>query len=191
MRENPAYAYQLMKFNADKSGKQSVQVTWTAKNEENYTHFTVERSTDHGQTYHVIGGLTSTGAGTYSLVDPNPASGENLYFLKTEDYNGALTDSKVAMVMFENKNNIASSRLNLYPNPAISTVNLTIDPKSSESVAFNIKVSNSTGLVLKNVSVSGTNWQDNIGNLLSGTYIIEVTDKKDNSLVGKTKFVKM
>jgi hypothetical protein len=30
-----------------------------------------------------------------------------------------------------------------------------------------------------------------VSNLLIGTYLIQVTDKKDNSVVGQTKFVKL
>src|SRR3569832_2283809 len=75
MRQYPAYAYQLLDFNAHKaSSAREVQVVWNAKNEENYTNFTVERSVDGGETFAALGGVPATGAGNYALSDKNPAT---------------------------------------------------------------------------------------------------------------------
>jgi hypothetical protein len=39
--------------------------------------------------------------------------------------------------------------------------------------------------------IKNTQWQDNISNLLNGTYLIQVVENKNNSIVGQTKFVKL
>ena len=191
IRENPALAYKLLSFDGQQINKRAVQLTWLAKNEENYTNFTIERSTDNGKTYNIIGSLTSTGAGTYSLVDPEPQKGSNWYRLKSEDYNSTITYSNIVNEQFQDNGNDKSSRLTLYPNPAVNTINLTIAPKSSDKTTYGIRISNGTGLVVKYATISDVNWQNNISELLTGTYLIEVVDNKDNSIVGQTKFVKM
>ncbi len=190
MRENPAMAYQLLSFNAAKTGTgRQVQVTWTTANEQNYTSFTVLRSTDAGKSYEVIGNSTSSGAGTYSLLDNAPVTGHNYYMLKQVDYNNTVTYSNIVNIEFQDNSN-SSNALSIYPNPSVNTINLAIVPKSQGNTTYNIKVSNSSGMVVKLASVADTKWQDNVSSLLTGTYLIEVTDK-NGSVVGQTKFVKL
>jgi phosphotransferase system IIA component len=191
IRENPALAYKLLSFNGQKTGKRAVQLTWQTQNEQNYTNFTVERSADDGKTYDVIGSLASTGAGAYSLVDPEPQKGNNWYRLKSEDYNNTITYSNVINEQFQDNGNDKSSHLSLYPNPAVNTIHLTIVPRSQDKTTYGIRISNGVGLVVKYATISDVNWQNNVSELLSGTYLIEVIDNKDNSIVGQTKFVKM
>ncbi len=100
IRQNPGYAYRLLDFAATKVipvtvGAREVQAVWKTENEQNYTNFSVERSTDGGQTYNVVGGLQGSGQGVYSLVDKSPVNGQNLYRLKQEDINNTITYSNV------------------------------------------------------------------------------------------------
>jgi len=190
MRENPAMAYQLLSFNAAKTGTgRQVQLTWATANEQNYTNFTVLRSTDAGKSYEVIGSTISTGAGSYDMLDKAPVTGHNYYMLKQVDYNNKVTYSNIVNIEFQD-NNTSSNALSLYPNPSVHTINLTITPKSQGNSSYNIKVSNSSGMVVRLASVTDTKWQDNVSSLLTGTYLIEVTDK-NGSVVGQTKFVKL
>ena len=189
--QNPAFAYKLLSFDGQKTGKHAVQLTWNTQNEQNYTNFTVERSNDNGKTYNAIGGMISSGQGTYSLPDPDPMKGDNLYRLKSTDFNNTVTYSNVVDEQFQDNGNNKSSRLSLYPNPAVNTINLAIVPKSQGNTTYDIRISNSAGMVVKSATVSDVNWQNNVSNLLTGTYLIEVVDKKDNSIVGQTKFVKL
>lgn len=189
MRENPSLAYQLLSFNAQKQGNNAVQVSWTARNEANYTSFTVERSNDGGKTYNGVGSLTSSGLGSYGLTDLHPLMGDNIYRLKSTDYNNTITYSNTVDIVFTGDGK--SGNVSCYPNPAVNTINLTIVPKTQANTSYQIRTSNSTGLVVKNVVTTDTNWQNNIGNLLPGTYLVQVTDTKNNEFVGQTKFVKL
>jgi len=190
--QNPALAYKLLSFDAEKTGKvHGVQLSWTTENEENYTNFTVERSNDNGKTYDVAGSILSTGAGAYGLLDQGAQKGDNLYRLKTVDFNNNVSYSNVVDIQFQDNGNNKSSHLSIFPNPATDIINLTIEPKTQGNTSYNIKISNSSGMVVKYVAVKDTNWQDNVSDLLTGTYMIEVVDRHDNSLVGQTKFVKL
>ncbi len=187
--ENPAYAYKLLSFGAGKvPRKLQVSVSWTTQYEGNYTNFTVERSNDNGNTFNVIGGFPSTGTGSYNYVDNNPSFGDNQYRLKQVDIDNNTTYSSIADVQIANRDN---RTVCLYPNPAANVINLCIDTKSASKETFNIRISNSSGLLVKDVVSTTANWQDNVSNLLSGTYLVQVINKKDNSLVGQAKFVKL
>ncbi len=188
VRENPANAYQLLSFTANKIDARKAQLAWTTKNEENYTNFTVERSTDNGNSYQVIGSLPSTGAGQYSLLDNSPLTGDNLYRLKQVDYNNVTTYSSVIDLKFSDG---SGNPVSCYPNPAVSLINVAIASKSQVQAIFNIKITNSLGIVVKSATITELNWANNISNLPMGTYLVQVTDNKDNRLVGSAKFVKL
>ncbi|MFI5161575.1 MAG: T9SS type A sorting domain-containing protein [Sphingobacteriales bacterium] len=189
LREDPIYAYKLLSFGAGKIPRQlQVSVSWTSQYEGNYTSFTVERSNDNGNTFNAIGGFTSTGTGTYNLIDKTPSFGDNQYRLKQVDIDNNVTYSEIADVQIANKDN---RTVCIYPNPASSVINLCIDTKTVGEKSFNIRISNSSGVLIKDVVSSTANWQANISNLLTGTYLVQIINKKDNSLVGEAKFVKL
>jgi len=191
--QNPALAYQLLSFDATKAGNndKQVQLTWKTINEQNYTSFTVERSNDNGKTFNVVGSIFSSGAGAYSLLDRDPLKGDNEYRLKQVDFNNTVTYSKVIDIQFADNGNNITSHISAYPNPAINIINLTIVPKSKGNTTYEIKVSNSSGMVVKFAQVTEPSWQQNVSGLLTGTYLIQVTDKKDGDVIGQTKFVKL
>jgi len=192
-RQNHAYAYRLLSFTAAKATNVSqVQVAWKTENEQNYTNFTVERSTDNGKTFNVIGSVASTGAGTYSFLDKTPFAGQNLYRLEQEDINSVITYSNVVQVSYSNTgSNLVTANISLYPNPAVTTINLAITSKSKEPTFYNVMISNSSGIIVKQATISESSWQSGVSNLLPGTYLVQVVNNKDKSLVGQLKFVKL
>jgi hypothetical protein len=193
LRQNPDYAYRLLNFNAQKvSNTREVETVWNTKYEENYTNFTVERSTDNGKTFHVLGGVKASGQGTYSFLDKDPIIGLNLYRLKQEDVNNTISYSKVIPVGYSGlSNSLVKGNISAFPNPTSSNINLGILAASDASVTYNILITNSTGLVVKQVGSTQINPQLNVSDWLPGTYIVKVFNKKDQSLVGTTKFVKL
>ncbi|MDO3626978.1 T9SS type A sorting domain-containing protein [Mucilaginibacter sp. BT774] len=192
VRQNAAYAYKLTAFNANKvNNVRQVNVVWNTKNEGNYTRFTVERSTDNGETYQILGGVTAADQGTYSFLDKNPANGTNLYRLKQEDINNNISYSGIVTIQYANINSIVSHNLSVYPNPAGSTVSLAISSQNADAGIYNIRFVSSTGLVVKEVMSSQTSWQGNISNLLPGIYIVRVMNNKTQSFVGESKLIKL
>jgi sugar lactone lactonase YvrE len=214
IRQNQALAMHLLDFAAAKATN-GAQITWKTENEQNYTNFTVERSTDNGATFDVLGGFASSAQGTYSFRDPNPLVAADEYRLKLVDLNGSVSYSKVITLMYSGLNNtIAKSNINVYPNPASSVINLTINQNGSSSsnspliktanstlgqassptisgLIYGIKIINNMGSVIKTATSSQANWQDNVSNLLPGTYIIQVVNNSNKSVIGKSTFVKL
>ena len=211
IRQNAALGIHLLNFAATKVSGGS-QTVWKTENEQSYSNFTVERSTDNGVTYTVLGGFLSGAQGTYSFLDKSPASGIDLYRLKIEDLNGTVTYSQVIPLSYTTINGITANNISVYPNPASSIINLSINQNNSAATnlsalqslgqtpslansnttaSFVIKVINITGYVVKTATATQPTWQDNVGSLQPGTYVIQVTNKNDNSLVGKSTFVKL
>lgn len=191
LQEDPALAYKLISFDAEKTGDgRQVQTTWTTQNEANYTSFTVERSNDGGKTYNAVGSLTSSGLGSYGFTDLHALMGDNLYRLQSADFNNTITYSNPVDIVFTGDGK--SGNVTIFPNPVVNTINLTIAPKTQQAnTSYNIRISNSMGLVVKNLVTTDTSWQNNAGSLLPGIYLVQVTDTKNNEFIGQTKFVKL
>jgi hypothetical protein len=209
MRQNPALALRLLNFTATKVTN-GAQIVWKTVNEENYTNFTVQRSTDDGKTFDVLDGLLSNNQGTYSYLDKAPSMAPNQYRLKLEDFNGNISYSQVITLSYSNlSNSLTIKTISVYPNPASTVINLAIARNSSSTSnssvlqtadliqtnnsgpLYDIKIISISGTVVKTVTSSQPNWQGNVSNLLPGTYIITVQNSNDKSLVGKNMFVKL
>ncbi len=191
IRQNPSYAYHLLNFTASKGAGKQVELVWKTENEGNYTNFTIERSINGGKTYTIIGGANATGAGDYSLVDKSPST-QNLYRLKQEDINNAISYSNIIPIEYANlSNNLPNSKLSVYPNPAVNTINVSIATTEQTATGYQIKITNSSGQVVNDAKVSQNLWQGNVSNLLPGTYLINVVNAENQKVVGQTKFVKL
>jgi len=211
IRQNPALAIHLLNFTGTKAPN-GAEVTWKTENEQNYTNFTVERSSDGGITYQVLGGFPSSASGTYSFVDKNPPIASDMYRLKIEDLNGAITYSNVVTIMYSNTTGLVKSNINVYPNPARSTLNLEIVSASSassgqstqianslpatvpalpSSTIYSIKIVNILGSVIKTATTATLNWQADVSNLAPGTYILQVVNNSNKTVVGESAFIKL
>jgi hypothetical protein len=193
IRQNPALMIHLLSFRASKT-QGGDQVVWTTENEQNYTNFMVERSTDGGTTFNELGGFPSSAEGTYSYLDQTPVNGANQYRLKIADLNGTVSYSKAVTIMYAGTNgDIAINDLMVYPNPVTSTIKLSI--KSNQGVSnkpsYSIEIVNNLGSVVKSSQSSSPLWQSDVSTLTPGTYLIRVIDTGNNIVVGEGAFVKM
>jgi len=213
-RQDPALMVHLLSFSAVKASGGS-QVAWTTENEENYTTFTLQRSTDGGTTFTTLEGLTSSGIGKYGYLDENPVTGANSYRLQITDLNGTISYSSVITIMYSNTSNtITASNISVYPNPASTTLNLAIkqtntvtvtsqSPLQTSSITsgqtlaatnssgYNITIVNMTGSVVRTASTTQPTWQQSVSDLSPGTYVIKVINGSNNSLVGSSTFIKL
>ena len=209
IRQNKALGVHLLDFTAVKA-TDGVPITWKTENEENYTNFTVERSTDNGVTFDVLGGFVSNSQHEYTFLDASPVKTVDLYRLKLEDLNGAISYSNVITIVYDpSKQVIAGTTIDIYPNPAIGVINLAIKQQgpsatnltgiqslskrspASVQTMYTIKIVNVTGAIIKSATSPRPYWQGDVSDFLPGTYIIQVVNSKDKSLVGKTTFVKL
>jgi hypothetical protein len=190
VRQNPALGIHLLNFTASKATN-GAEVVWKTENEQNYTNFTVERSSDGGKTFDVIGGLSSSALGSYSLLDKNPPAAADEYRLKIEDLNGNITYSNIVTLMYANPNNrLDISKISVYPNPTRGPVNVTIT-QNVGNPTYNIQIVNNIGGVIKTATSAQPTWQTDVSQLLPGTYFIRVVNSADNSVIGKSAFVKL
>ena len=186
IRQSAAYAYRLLNFNAvaTASAKKSL-LTWQTANEGNYIRFTAQRSNDGGKTYGIVGFVPATGAGNYSLADPNPQRGENLYRLQQEDLTNTFIYSKPVNVLFGDS---SLSSLSIYPNPVTTTINLSIN---AQAASYDIRLLDGSGKIIVQGKSAQSTWQTSSSSLQPGTYFIQVLNNKNQNLIGKIKFVKL
>jgi hypothetical protein len=198
IRENPALMVHLLSFNANKAIT-GVNVLWTTENEQNYTNFAVERSTDGGKTFADLGGFVSSAVGAYTYLDKNPVVGANMYRLKMIDLNGVVSYSQVVTIMYSNTSNTIALNggMMVYPNPTSGIVNLSITQTSNvsanaaASVSYRIQIVNNLGQEVRSAVSETPAWSSDVTSLLPGTYFINVVNAGNNAIVGKSAFVKL
>jgi hypothetical protein len=183
----------VLTFTAAKTTTGSL-LTWQAEGELNTTTFYAERSTDNGQTFQPIGSLQSDGSGSYELLDKAPAMGQDQYRLKVLDLNNGITYSNVVTLYYDMAPN-NSVNIRVYPNPTTSAINLSILQDNSKLANFkvdsySIKIVNSFGMIVKEAISKQSDWKGNVGDLQPGTYMVQVTNGANSSLVGIASFVK-
>ena len=98
---------------------------------------------------------------------------------------GNITYSSVVVVDYTTLS--TNGALSVFPNPTRSDLNIYVNLPAS---TYNLRIYNSFGGVMKQQSLSGTNWVEDVNSYNAGTYVVEVIDNK-GGLVGKLKFVKL
>jgi DNA-binding beta-propeller fold protein YncE len=192
-RQNPALSLHLLNFTGSKVANTQLQsqITWTVENESNYTTFNVQRSTDGGKTYSSIGTIQSNGSGTYNYVDNNPVLGQNMYRIQIADLNNNISYSQVITLQFSNlSNNGLAGTLSVYPNPAHSVLNISINAAGSAS-AYSLIITTNTGTAVRTISNVAPTSQQDVSSLAPGTYYITMIDNGTKTVIAKSKFVKL
>ncbi|HRN54827.1 MAG TPA: T9SS type A sorting domain-containing protein [Agriterribacter sp.] len=139
---------------------------WETENEQNTSHFEIEKSTD-GNNFTKLGtqaAYNSPGKHAYNVTDRTPAAGSNFYRIKQVDIDGTYTYSNIASVKIN-----ATGSLKIVPNPANDFIILSGIPK-----AANVSLYNIAGQLLHQWSNVSGNQQLHIANLQQGIYIIKV-----------------
>jgi len=120
----------LIAFDARKSGDKSAHLTWTTVNEENTSHFVVQRSFDK-RTWNNVGNVAAAGYSVdvrnYELTDVNVYNGvdtrrEVYYRLIMADLDGTSKPSPVRSVVFGSTTK--ASEFAVFPNPATNGVHV-------------------------------------------------------------------
>jgi hypothetical protein len=195
IREDAALAIHLLDFTAVKVTG-GAQIAWKTENEQNYTTFTVERSTDNGITFTAIDSFLSDAKGSYGFLDKNPENGVDLYRLKVLAIDSTVSYSNIVRLIYGSSANI--SNVMIYPNPTSGIVNVTVvqnnaaslDTPSTGVKLYDIKIISITGSVILTGTLSQAVWQGNVSNFPPGTYIVRVLNDSNKSLVGETPFIK-
>jgi sugar lactone lactonase YvrE len=199
LSQNPALSVHLLSFSGSKTTGGS-QLNWTTENEDDYTSFTLERSSDGGTTFTGLESFQSSNIGAYSFLDKTPPATADMYRLKITDLNGSITYSNIITIMYGNTGSLAKTDVSVYPNPAKATLNLNISPglnstaatpARAQTPAYNVQITSILGTVVRKATITSQSWQTDVSNLMPGTYVIEVVSQLDNSVVGEQKFIKL
>ena len=117
--------------------------------------------------------------------------GVDYYRLQLIDLNKNVTYSQVIGIQFANQSNSSlAGTVSVYPNPAHDQVNISINATGAAS-AFGLTITNSNGSVVKQInSVQPTSAYD-VSAFIPGVYYLVMTDNNTNTVIAKSKFVKL
>lgn len=122
---NDVLPLNLLSFTADKSGTRDALLTWTTANEENTSHFQIQRSLDK-KSWYDAGSISAAGFSidikNYSFLDYQVYNGLDrrftvYYRLKMVDLDGRKTLSPIQSVVYGAEANKGREFV-IYPNPA-------------------------------------------------------------------------
>ncbi len=151
-----------------------VQLDWVTTNEENVSHFLIERSRN-GLDFNTIGELPavniSSTVNDYQFEDKNPAIGFNYYRVTEIDFDGYSESTEIVFVLIETDESI---NINLYPNPILNN-RLTISSNISLAGA-RYQIINLSGQALVNGRFTSDlqNQTITVNHLNSGLYLIRI-----------------
>ncbi len=162
----------LLSFTGQRVDKKTI-LKWSTAQEENSSHFDIERSND-GINFIKIGTQKSIGNATsktdYSFADNAPSKGTNYYRLKQWDNDGKFSFTKVVSVVF----NPSGNGFAIYPNPAKNFINLQHNEALKASI--HVALANVQGQIVleKEFSAGTINCVLNTTAIASGTYFLTI-----------------
>lgn len=147
----------------------SANLKWTTAEEENVSHFEIEKSSD-GATFTVVGSVNAkntNGINFYAFLDKAIADGATYYRLKSVDKDGTFTYSEIEAVT----NKLTS--VSVYPNPVTNVLNAQF---ATVKASGTIEISNMAGAVVLTTKINkGTNSATvDVTKLATGSYILSV-----------------
>ncbi len=163
---------EMLSFDAEKKGK-DVFLNWQTTNENNTSHFEVQRSTD-GKLFFTIGKVKSFNQRTinsYNFMDKNLPSGTLYYRLEQFDNDGKSTFSPIRSIEKSDKFYYEMS-----PNPTRDV--LTINGSADYNMDMTVEIFNETGMQVyqKKQSVTEGAFQHtiNMADLADGLYFVNL-----------------
>ncbi len=158
-----------LRFTAQKRNTTS-ELNWTTANEQQVSHFDVERSIN-GITFDKIGNAVAKNGrqNDYAFTDINPIEGKNFYRIKRVDNDGKFTYSTIHLVDFVKKEKLISILNNPSANPIVKI--------ESEKVV-SIALFDATGKLLQKRNTNNLNIL-NLGDKLqtSGQILVVILGK--------------
>lgn len=171
----PILPIELSTFTGELESNSTAVINWETLTEHNVSHFAIQKSSDLGQTFEIIGKVDASGNSTvenfYSFIDQN-CTGESYYRLLVVDNDNSIAYSPVIVVK---GNTVNSGGIELYPNPA--NTNLVIN---NSIVGFNYDFIVITDIYGREVNriANADNQQYNLdlSNLAEGMYVVTLNN---------------
>lgn len=177
---------ELLSFTG-KEGNNGITLSWQTANEQNMSHFIVEKSSETTDKFVEIGHVKAIGnAGSppqyYDLFDAHP-SDLSYYRLKIVDNDGSFNYSKILTFKGQNKSN---EIIAFYPNPVTNVLNVVLTNKNYRTATISLMDITRKILVkqTKNGEITSNNtiFTLNTENFNSGIYMVSVTVDGQTSL---------
>lgn len=154
-------------------------LNWTTSMEKNNDVFTIERSST-GHEFTALGTLPGKGNASinnyYIFQDVAPLEGDNYYRIKQTDFDGTASYSKTIRITAAN---VASAGLKLYPNPVVTSQQLTLENATLRNKKVAVFVISANGTIVRQQQVtfgSDSRYRMQISNLSKGSYFLRIQD---------------
>jgi hypothetical protein len=162
--------------------EQKVLVKWKIGNETGVDKFEVYRSEDG---MHFTGITTQKAIGnlSYTYLDQNPSNGLNYYRVDYYDQKGTVVSSSIVKVQVW-----GNAEYSVYPNPVVKENNVYLMLKNRMLGSYQINIVQSSGRVLKTVSIQHTKQTASYilklnNNWAAGIFHLEIIDPNRNKQV--------
>lgn len=180
-----ALPLELLYFTGTKDNGVS-RLSWATANEQNSSHFVVERSRD-GINFTAIGQVAAAGNSTeertYYFNDVSPMAGDNYYRLRSVDIDNSFTNSNII-----NLNYAVNFGAEVYPNPFQSSFTVDIFTEQTTSNEATIELFDLLGRTVHTGTVTIGNGRNSFtldnATLTPGTYMLKITSG-NNTVIRK------
>jgi hypothetical protein len=165
----------------------AVDLTWTTQFEQNSDHFDIERSSNGGAQWDVIGKVAAKGYSAlpvnYSFTDANPGSGTVQYRVHGYDMDGRPTLSPIKIIRTTPPANVT-----IFPNPATDYVNVSLPVSEATAGMVSIRLFGQSGQLLAEKRVQGaggTTQSFPVSSYAPGNYLVQVVTADGAKQVSK------
>ena len=168
----------LISFSGEKSNTDNI-LKWTTQAEVNSLGFEVQRSID-GVNFTVVSFVSTKAPGgnsnnvlNYTFTDSNPVGKKHYYRLRQVDIDGRNRLSSVVLIKGDKA--LALNISGVFPNPAISNVNIIINTPDSKAITLMVADANGRWVKLQNAKLeSGSNTISlDVRKLSAGPYTVK------------------
>ncbi len=164
----------LMSFKADKKNM-TTELKWQTENQEGFSHFELERSSNGTADFDSIASIPATTAtsGNYSFIDANAArlSQKAYYRLKMVDQDGQFKYSAVVVVTFEN-----AASIMVTPNLLNAGELISVNIAGNNQSKFDVKLFDMSGKMISQ-QAGNSRMQITTSGLRKGMYIVSVSNQ--------------
>ncbi|NOT92912.1 cadherin-like beta sandwich domain-containing protein [Ferruginibacter sp.] len=152
----------------------SAKVSWSTEEENNSSHFIVERSVD-GRTWNTIATVTAAGNSShridYSIIDNAPMRGINYYRLKQVDKDAKYDYSAIKSALFNSR-----YTAEVAPNPAKDFINVYMTKTGNGNQQATVQLLNTGGKLVYQTATTQSHLQINTAGMGKGLYLLKVVD---------------
>jgi hypothetical protein len=186
IEHKPVPQYALLSF-AGAKNTDGVLLDWKTINEANNVTFVLQKL-GANDAYAFLDSLHSDSAGAYSYIDQHPILGNNTYRLQQTDDLGHITYSAPVTIGYNSSS--PNGGLNIYPNPAKSTITVTLTSSSTVAQVATADIYNTSGTLVEHKVLNCNSFTHDVSSYQLGVYVIELKNS-NGIIVGKSKFVKV